>query len=239
MNKLDVLAIAAHPDDVEISAGGTMVKLLAQGKSCGIVDLTRGELGTRGSAEIRDTEAARAGEILGLAVRENLGLPDGFFRIDEESIRAVVRSIRRWQPQIILTNAPSDRHPDHGRACQLVTEASFYSGLSKIETSWEGVPQLPWRPKNVFYFIQDYHLKPDFVVDVTPYWDKKMEVLSAYGSQFYNPQSNEPMTPISGKEFFGFLKARCMDFGRPAGYELAEGFVHSRLSGVNDLFAFD
>jgi N-acetylglucosamine malate deacetylase 1 len=239
MKKLDLLAIAAHPDDVEISAGGTMAKLIAAGKECGIADLTRGELGTRGTAETRAKEAARASEVLRLSVRENLGLEDGFFRNDSETMKAVIRCIRRWQPDIILTNAPSDRHPDHGRASRLVAEAAFYSGLSKIETNDGESLQSAWRPRNVFFFVQDYLLKPDFVVDVTDFWEKKMEALSAYESQFYDPRSTEPSTPISGREFFDFLKARCTDFGRPAGYALAEGFIHSRISGVNDVFAFD
>lgn len=229
--KLDILAIAAHPDDVEISAGGTVLKSIAQGKKVGVVDMTRGEMGSRGSGELRLVEAQRASEILGLSVRENLQLDDCFFQHDRESIMKIIHTIRKYRPEVILTNAPNDRHPDHGRASKLVRDACFYSGLRKIEDGQEA-----WRPKAVYMFNQDYYNKPDFVVDVTEYWDKKIEALMAFGSQFYNPNSSEPKTPISGKEFFDFLKSRCMDFGRPAGYLLAEGFLVDRAPGVSDLF---
>lgn len=239
MESLDVLAIVAHPDDAEISAGGTLLKLIADGRRCGVVDMTRGELGTRGTAITRDEEAAEASRRMGLAVRENLGLADGFFRDDEATQRRIIEAIRAWRPQVVITNAPSDRHPDHGRAGRMVAEACFYAGLPKIETSRNGSIQQAWRPKNVFHMIQDYYHQPDFVIDVKPFWEKKMEVLRSYKTQFYDPSSNEPTTPISGQEFFDYLHARCTDFGRPAGYELAEGFLHSRLSGVQDFFVFD
>ncbi len=229
--KLDILAIAAHPDDVEISAGGTVLKSIQQGKKVGIVDLTRGELGSRGSGELRMIEAEAASKILGISARVNLGLADGFFEKNEESLRKIIEQIRIYRPEIVLTNAPSDRHPDHGRASQLVREACFYSGLRKIETGQEA-----WRPKSVYMFNQDYYNKPDFVVDVTEFWETKMEALKAYGSQFFDPSSKEPKTPISGEEFFDFLRARSMDFGRPAGYLLAEGFMVDRTLGVEDLF---
>jgi bacillithiol biosynthesis deacetylase BshB1 len=229
--KLDILAIAAHPDDVEISAGGTVLKSIQQGKKVGIVDLTRGELGSRGSGDLRMIEAEAASKILGISARVNLGLADGFFEKNEASLRKIIEQIRIYRPEIVLTNAPSDRHPDHGRASQLVREACFYSGLRKIETGQEA-----WRPKSVYMFNQDYYNKPDFVVDVTEFWETKMEALKAYGSQFFDPSSKEPKTPISGEEFFDFLRARSMDFGRPAGYLLAEGFMVDRTLGVEDLF---
>lgn len=229
--KLDILAIAAHPDDVEISAGGTVLKSIQQGKKVGIVDLTRGELGSRGSGDLRMIEAEAASKILGISARVNLGLADGFFENNEASLRKIIEQIRIYKPEIVLTNAPSDRHPDHGRASQLVREACFYSGLRKIETGQEA-----WRPKSVYMFNQDYYNKPDFVVDVTEFWETKMEALKAYGSQFFDPNSKEPKTPISGEEFFDFLRARSMDFGRPAGYLLAEGFMVDRTIGVEDLF---
>lgn len=229
--KLDILAIAAHPDDVEISAAGTVMRSIAQGKKVGIVDLTQGELGSRGSAELRLKEAAKASEIMGIHARENLGLADGFFRDDEETLKKIIAVIRKYQPEIVLTNALADRHPDHGRAAKLVNDACFYSGLRKIETGQEA-----WRPKALYHFGQDYYQKPDFVVDITEFWDKKVEALMAFSSQFYDPNSTEPKTPISGEEFFDFIKARNMDFGRPAGYLIAEGFVAARAIGVKDLF---
>lgn len=239
MESLDVLAIVAHPDDAEISAGGALLKLIAEGKRCGIVDLTRGELGTRGTAETRQEEAEEASRRMRLTVRENLGLADGFFRDDEATQRRIIEVIRAWRPLVVITNAPTDRHPDHGRAGKLVAEACFYAGLPKIETIRNGVLQQSWRPKNVFHMIQDYYIQPDFVIDVTDHWEQKMEVLRSFKTQFYDPNSSEPKTPISGKEFFDYLHARSVDVGRPAGYALGEGFVHSRLSGVKDFFVFD
>lgn len=229
--KLDILAIAAHPDDVEISAGGTVLKSIEQGKKVGIVDLTQGELGSRGSGELRLVEAAAASKILGIHARENMGFADGFFKDDQASMLKLIDVIRKYRPEIVLTNAPSDRHPDHGRASKFVRDACFYSGLRKIETDHDY-----WRPKNVYMFNQDYYNKPDFVVDVTLHWEKKMEALRAFSSQFYDPNSKEPNTPISGQEFFDFLKARAMEFGRPAGFLLAEGFMTDRAIGVSDLF---
>lgn len=229
--KLDILAIAAHPDDVEISAGGTVLRSIDQGKKVGIVDLTQGELGSRGSGELRLKEATHASQVLGIHARENLGLADGFFKDDKLSMLALIDMIRKYRPEIVLTNAPSDRHPDHGRASKFVRDACFYSGLRKIETQYPH-----WRPKSVYLFNQDYYNKPDFVVDITPYWEKKMEALRAYSSQFFDPNSAEPKTPISGEEFFDFLKARAMEFGRPSGYLLAEGFIADRTIGVRDLF---
>jgi len=229
-SQVDVLCIAAHPDDVEISAGGTVAKHIALGHKVAIVDLTQGELGSRGSAEIRKQEALDAGKILGIHHRDNLKLKDGFFQYNEDSLRAVIHQIRKYQPRIVLTNALKDRHPDHARAAHLVGEACFYSGLNKIVTD-----QSPWRPKAVYHFNQDYYNKPDFVVDVTDFWEIKMKSLMAYRSQFYDPNSKEPETPISGEGFFDYLKARAIDFGRPSGYALAEGFQVARTPGVEDI----
>jgi bacillithiol biosynthesis deacetylase BshB1 len=233
---LDILAIAAHPDDVEISASGTLLKAISRGSRVGIVDLTMGQMGSRGSATLRLEEAKAASELLGLSARENLGLDDCFFQDDRRTMLKIIQAIRKYKPRILLVNAPSDRHPDHGRAAKLVSDAAYYSGLWKIETLDEqGMPMEPWRPKTLHHFVQDYYLEPSFVVDITEFWEKKLEALRCYSSQFYDPKSTEPNTPISGSEFFDFLKARAMHFGRPAGVPLAEGFISSRPLGVTDV----
>jgi bacillithiol biosynthesis deacetylase BshB1 len=234
--KLDILAFAAHPDDAEISAGATLLKYAKEGKKIGIVDLTLGELGTRGSAETRMQEAAEAAKKIGLAVRANLGMKDGFFEINESNKLAIIQTIRKYQPTIILANSITDRHPDHGRAGQLVAEASFLSGLRKIETFEEGVAQEPHRAPIVLHYIQDNYLKPDVVIDISEFADEKIELIKCFSTQFYNPNSQEPATPISGKEFFDFLKGRMMSFGRAIGTTYAEGFNSSRQIGINDLF---
>jgi bacillithiol biosynthesis deacetylase BshB1 len=234
--KLDVLAIAAHPDDVEISCGGTVAKLNKQGKKVGILDLTRGELGSRGSADLRDEEAARSSEILGLSARENLRMADGFFEYNRENQLAIIRIVRKYQPEIALINTPSDRHPDHGKASKLVSDALFLSGLRKIETELDGKNQEHWRPKSVYHYIQDHYHKPDFVVDVSDTWETKMNAIKAFKSQFYDPNSDEPETPISGKEFFDFLASRGRQYGRPINAEFGEGFTAERPPGVSDLF---
>lgn len=228
--KLDILAFAAHPDDVEISCGGTILKHIEMGYKCGIIDLTRGELGTRGSGELRLKEATKAKEILGIEVCENLGFADGFFSIDKEHQLPIIEMIRKYRPEIVLANSIHDRHPDHGRAAKLVADSCFLSGLMKIDTGQEA-----WRPKAVYHYIQDEYIQPDLTVDVTPYFDKKIEGILAYSSQFYDPESDEPETPISGKEFFDFLRGRAMTFGRPIGAELAEGFTAARNIGVKNL----
>lgn len=236
-NKLDIMVFAAHPDDAEISAGGSIARAVSQGYRVGIADLTAGELGSRGSAALRAVESENAGKVLGIHERVNLGLADGFFEQNEISLRKVIEAIRTFQPEIILCNAPSDRHPDHGRASKLVRDAAFYSGLRRIETSGpDGKAQSAWRPKAVYFYIQDYYLKPDFVVDVTDYWDLKIRALQSYSSQFFDPNSSEPQTPISGSEFFDFLKGRAIQTGRPAGYHLGEGFITDRTPGVTDFF---
>lgn len=234
--KLDILAFAAHPDDVELSASGTLMRYVAEGKKVGIIDLTEGELGTRGTVETRYEEAADASKIMGLSARKNLRMPDGFFEDNAENKRLIIEQIRKYQPEIVLANSISDRHPDHGRAGKLVGDACFLAGLRKIETSLEGQEQLPHRPRLVAHYIQDFYLEPSFVIDVTDYVDRKIEVIKAFKTQFYDPNSPEPSTPISGEEFFDFIKGRMLNMGRPAGIKYAEGFTISRVFGVKDLF---
>lgn len=234
--KLDILAFSAHPDDIELSAAGTILKAVKEGRKVGIIDLTRGELGSRGSAEIRDKEAAAAAEILGLSIRENLGLVDGFFEINQSSQLEVVKMIRKYQPELVLANSVSDRHPDHSRGAELVHKASFLSGLIKIQTSVNGEEQKAWRPKRVFHYIQDYYLKPDFVVNITAEFEEKMKSVMAYSSQFYSDEENEVKTPISGQDFVKFLEGRARQMGREAGYEMGEGFTVSHPLGGESLF---
>ena len=236
--KLDVLAIGVHPDDVELGCSGTILVALSEGKKVGIVDLTRGELGTRGSAEIRKTEAANAAKVLGVHVRENLGLADGFFLNDEVHQRKVIMMIRKYQPEIILCNAPEDRHPDHGRSSKLVSDAAFLSGLRKIETELDGVNQEAWRPKYVFHYLQDRFLQPHFVVDVSNHMDKKIESILSYTTQFYNPDLDEPQTYISSPDFMESVKARAMMLGKRIGVKYAEGYVSEKMIGVKSMDAF-
>lgn len=237
MTKIDILAVGVHPDDVELSCSGTLLRHIAAGKTVGLLDLTRGELGTRGTAETRDEEAAAAADIMGAAFRRNVAMADGFFTHSQENILKIIAVIRESRPDIVLANAVSDRHPDHGRAAKLVSDACFLAGLVKIPTvDSDGKPQGRWRPKVVYNYIQDHYIKPDFVVDVTPYMEKKMELILAYKTQFYDPESKEPDTPISSKGFLDFIKARNMDFGRPSGFQFAEGFTVARPPGVLDLF---
>ncbi|WP_295651995.1 bacillithiol biosynthesis deacetylase BshB1 [uncultured Mucilaginibacter sp.] len=237
MLKLDILVLAVHPDDAELGCAGTILKHIALGHKVGIVDLTRGELGTRGSAELRDIEAAAAAKILGLTIRENLGLADGFFANDKEHQLKVITAIRKYRPQIVITNAYHDRHPDHGRASDLVETSAFLAGLIKIETDFNGVRQEAWRPSLVLHFIQDQYIQPDIIVDITDYWDKKMESVKAYGTQFHNPGSNEKHeTYISSPEFYYMLDGRAREFGKSIGVKYAEGFTSKKLLGVENLF---
>jgi bacillithiol biosynthesis deacetylase BshB1 len=233
MKKLDILAFAAHPDDVELACAGTIIKHIDAGMSAGIVDLTQGEMGSRGTIETRYQEAAVAAEIMGVSERVNLKLSDGFFEINEESKRLIVEQIRRFQPEIILANAVSDRHPDHGRGSQLVSEACFLAGLIKFETTWDGVPQKAYRPKVVYHYIQDRYIKPDFVVDISDVAARKMKAIEAYTTQFFQEGQEGPKTPISGKDFMDFLWARMHEFGRQAGFSCGEGFTVERFPGVN------
>lgn len=225
--KLDVLVFAAHPDDAELGCSGTIFKLIDHGFRVGVVDLTRGELGSRGSAELRDEEAKEASKIMGLSARENLGFRDGFFVQDEAHMLEVVKRVRKYQPDLVIANAPSDRHPDHGKGSKLVRDALFLSGLVKIPTKLDGVAQEPWRPQKFCFYIQDYALEPDFVIDVTPYWEKKCEAIRAFKSQFFNPsrKSDEPETYISSQGFWDFLDARAKDMGHRAGAIYGEGFI--------------
>ncbi len=231
--KLDILAFGAHPDDVELACAGTMILHQQSGFKTGIIDITRGEMGTRGSESIRESEAIKAKEILGLSVRENLNLPDGFIQNDRESRLLVVRKIREFMPDIILCNAVTDRHPDHGLASQLVSDAVFLAGLPKVLTELlDGSTQSAWKVPKVYHYIQDRFIRPDFVIDVTTVWAKRMEAVMAFSSQFYDPASSEPATAISSKEFIDFLSARAQEFGRQAGFSQAEGFTVERTPGL-------
>ena len=238
--KLDLLVMTVHPDDAELGAGGTIAKYIAEGKTVGMIDLTRGELGTRGTAEIRAQEAARAAEILGVQVRENLDLRDGFFANDEESQLRIIRAIRKYQPEIVITNALDDRHPDHGRASKLVNDALFLSGLRRIETQDEqGQPQEAFRPRLQLQLIQDKYIQPDIILDITPFWDKKEQSILAYTSQFNvsnTAADNEPQTYISNPDFMESTRGRAAEFGRNIQVKYAEGFTARKLLGVTDIF---
>ncbi|MEX0361738.1 bacillithiol biosynthesis deacetylase BshB1 [Flagellimonas sp.] len=237
--KLDILVFGAHPDDAELGAGGTIAKEVARGKKVGIIDLTRGELGTRGTAEIRDEEAAKAAEILGVAVRENMQFADGFFVNDKNHQMEVIKMVRKYRPDVVLCNAVDDRHIDHAKGSQLVSDACFLSGLVKIDTKMEGDEQWqqPWRPRVVYHFIQWKNLEPDFVVDVSGFIEKKNEAILAYSSQFFDPKSDEPETPISSKNFIDSVTYRARDMGRLVGVEYAEGFNVERFVAVDNLDA--
>jgi bacillithiol biosynthesis deacetylase BshB1 len=233
--KLDILAFGAHPDDVELGCSATLAKEVSLGKKVGIIDLTRGELGTRGSVAIRNSEAAMAAEILGVQVRENLDMRDGFFVNDESHQLRVIEMIRKYQPEMVLCNAIADRHIDHGKGSQLVSDACFLSGLTKIETYHNGQKQAAWRPKVVYHYIQWQSIAPDFVVDVSAFMDVKMKAVQAYASQFYDPNSTEPVTPIASKNFLDSIEYRAMDLGRLVGVAFAEGFTVERYLTVNSL----
>ncbi len=233
--KLDILAIGAHPDDVEIGCGGTVYKEISLGKKVGILDLTRGELGTRGSAEIRDKESANAGKILNVAVRENLGFADVFFVNDKEHQLEVIKMIRKYRPEIILCNAIDDRHIDHGKGSRLVSDACFLSGLRKIVTMLNGEEQECWRPKQVYHYIQWKHIEPDFVVDISEFIDQKIASVKAYESQLYNPKSKEPKSPITSQNFLESIEYRARDLGRLVGVDYAEGFTTERYVAISSL----
>ena len=233
-DKLDFLAFGAHPDDVELGCGATIAKLVSQGKKVGIVDLTRGELGTRGSAEIRTKETKEASKILGITIRENMDFKDGFFRNDEEHQLKIIQVIRKYQPDFVFCNAPDDRHIDHPKGSQLIVEASFLSGLTKIYTDdSSGNAQKQWRPKNIYHYIQWKNLDPDFIFDVSGFHHTKMDAVKCYSSQFYDPKSKEPETPISNKNFLDFVQSRANDFGRLIGVEHGEGFISHRKLGFS------
>ncbi|WP_109435746.1 MULTISPECIES: bacillithiol biosynthesis deacetylase BshB1 [Aquimarina] len=234
--KLDMLAIGAHPDDIELACSGTIAKEIAKGKKVGVLDLTRGELGTRGTAEIRDAEAKAAGEILNLSVRENLAFRDGFFVNDEKHQIEVIKIIRKYKPEIVLCNAVHDRHVDHGKGSKLVSDSCFLSGLRRIETLVNEEKQEAWRPKHVYHYIQWYDIKPDFIVDISDYMDVKMESILAYRSQFYDPSSTEPEIPISTKMYRESIKYKAYDLGRIAGVQYAEAFTTERYVAVDSVF---
>ena len=233
--KVDILAVGVHPDDIELSCSGTLFQHLAQGHTVAICDLSAGELGSRGNAQLRLEEAETARKIFGIESRLNLGLADGFFQRDRESLTKLIEVIRFHQPDVVLANAKTDRHPDHGRAAEFIAEASFLSGLRRIETTYAGVEQPHWRPRAVYHYIQDYYQHPDFVVDISGFMEKKIEVIMAFSSQFYNPESDEPETPISTKNFLEFIEGRARQFGRLIGTEYGEGFNTRRAPGVDNI----
>ncbi|MBK7303800.1 MAG: bacillithiol biosynthesis deacetylase BshB1 [Saprospiraceae bacterium] len=236
MEKVDILAIGVHPDDVELSCGGTLALHKSLGHSFGILDLTEGELGTRGNAEQRKKEAFRAAEILGAEFRHILNIGDGFFQHEENNLKEIIRVIRACRPRIVFANALSDRHPDHGRAAKLVNDACFLSGLRKVNTDYNNVNQESWRPEVLYHYIQDHYLKPDLVVDISGFLDKKMESIMAFESQFYKEGSSEPESPISGKDFLDFIKSKSRVVGRASGVEYGEGFNTARPIGVRNIF---
>ncbi len=234
--KVEILAIGVHPDDVELSCSGTILKHLSLGYSAAIIDLTQGELGTRGNAELRQKEALHAASILGITERVNLGIPDGFFEAEERYKRQIVEVIRYYQPEIVLANAIDDRHPDHGRAARLIYDACFLAGLNKVLThDSAGNAQEKWRPRAIYNYIQDKILIADIIVDITPHMDKKMESIRAFSSQFYDPGSQEEDSPISGVDFLEFIRARARSYGRQIGVEFGEGYTVSRPVGSPDL----
>jgi len=233
--KVDILAIAAHPDDIELACAGTILKHINMGYTAGIIDLTQGELGTRGTAEIRIIEANNSAQILGVSFRKNLNLGDGFFEENEATIKAIITEIRAAKPKIVFANAMRDRHPDHGRASTLISRACFLAGLPKIETLLNNVPQEAHRPKSTYFYIQDYNIGPDFIVDISDYYSKKIEGILAFKSQFYDPNNPEPNTPISSKEFLDFLEGRALEYGRLIGVKYGEGFKLDRPVGIENL----
>lgn len=234
--KLDLLAIASHPDDIELSCSGTIAAHISRGKQAGVIDLTRGELGTRGSPDIREKEARKSSEILGLSVRENLEMPDGFFEISKENMIAIARKIRKYRPTIVLANAVRDRHPDHSRAARLIAEACFYSGLSKIPIAENGKELDVWRPKAIYNYIQSSYIRPDIIVDISDFWDIKEKCIRTFASQFYDPDSKEPETYISQPGFIEFVENRSKIWGHTIGVSYGEGFTVNREMGVRNLF---
>lgn len=234
--KLDMLVFAVHPDDAELGCSGTILKHIAAGKKVGIIDLTRGELGTRGTAETRDEEAARSAEILGLHARENLRMRDGFFKNDEEHQLQIIQMLRKYRPEIVLSNALHDRHPDHGKAGDLVNDSMFLSGLAKVITHLDGEEQAAWRPGLILQYVQDRYIEPDILIDVTEFWDKKMEAIHAFSTQFFNPENDDQGTYISSPEFLKVIDARARDLGKYIGATYAEGFTSRKYLGVDNLF---
>jgi bacillithiol biosynthesis deacetylase BshB1 len=236
--KVDILAFGVHPDDVELGCSGTLIASVAQGKKVAVVDLTRGELGTRGTAETRKKEAANAAKIMGVHARENLEMADGFFENDEINVRKVISVIRKYQPEIVLCNAPEDRHPDHGRSSKLVSDAAFLSGLRKISTHYNNDEQESWRPHYVFHYIQDRYLKPDFLFDISNAYEQKIKAILCYTTQFNTTDTSEPQTYISTPDFLDVIKARALMFGKRIGVKYAEGYLTTKMIGVKNFDAF-
>ncbi|MCH7399243.1 bacillithiol biosynthesis deacetylase BshB1 [Belliella sp. DSM 107340] len=234
--KLDILVFAAHPDDAELACSGTIASQIARGKKVGIVDFTKGEMGTRGTPEKRIEEAIKSSEILGLSARENLGFKDIYFLDDHKHQLEIVKMIRKYQPEIVLANAITDRHPDHGKGASVASTACFMSGLLKIETEIDGKMQLPWRPKFVYHYIQNNYIQPDFVVDISDFWEIKLASIKAFKSQFYDPENKEPQSFISSENFIQFIDARAREFGHSINTKYGEGFTKERMLGVEDLF---
>jgi len=232
--KIDILAFGAHPDDVELGCGGTIAKLISEGKKCAIIDLTKGELGTRGTDETRREEAEESARILGISARENLGMKDGFLVNSEEYQLEIVKIIRKYRPEIVLANAIDDRHPDHAKAAKLVSDACFLAGLRKVETLIDGDIQEVWRPKQIFHYIQWKDIKPEFVIDISEHLEKKLEACMAFKTQFYDPKSTEPETPITSKDFYESLTYRAQDLGRLSGVTYAEGFTTEKLIAMKN-----
>lgn len=236
MNKIDILVFAAHPDDAELSCSGTILKHIQLGYKVGIIDLTQGELGSRGTKETRKKESAHSSQLLGISIRENLDFKDGFFEINEVHLLKVIEIIRKYQPELILANAINDRHPDHKRGGDLVSRAAFLSGLRRIETSIDGKSQMAWRPKQVFRYIQEQYHEPDFIVDISGFETRKLEAIKAFSTQFYDPNSSEPETPISKSDYLEFVTARMKQFGQAINTKYGEGFTIERTFGIDDLF---
>lgn len=234
--KLDILVIAAHPDDAELACSGTIASHIQKGYKVGILDLTQGEMGTRGTPELRILESNESSKILGLSARENLGFKDIFFKDDENHQMEIIKIIRKYQPEIVLANAISDRHPDHGKGASVASHACFMSGLRKIETVYENKSQEPWRPKFIYHYIQNNFIKPDFVVDITDFWEIKLASIKAFKSQFYDPQNKEPQSFISSAEFLDFIEARAREYGHSINSKFGEGFTVEKMIGVRDLF---
>lgn len=234
--KLDILVIAAHPDDAELACSGTIALQVSKGYKVGIIDLTQGEMGTRGTPELRLIEAEHSGKVLGLSARENLKFQDIFFKDDAGHQTEIIKMIRKYQPDIVLANAITDRHPDHGKGSSLTSNACFMSGLRKIETVYKHENQSPWRPKFVYHYIQNNYIKPDFVVDISNYWDIKLASIRAFKSQFFDPTNKEPASFISSEEFLDFIEARAREFGHSINVKFGEGFTVEKMIGVEDLF---
>lgn len=232
--KVDILAIGVHPDDIELGCGGTLIASVKQNKKVAIVDLTQGELGTRGTIHTRRQEAEDAAKVMGISYRENLEMADGFFEITQENLFKVIQVIRKYQPEILICNAPKDRHPDHGRSSELVVRAAFLSGLRKIETEWEGESQEAWRPKNIYHYIQDTYIEPDFVFDISDVHEQKIKAVVCYKTQFNTSDASEPTTYISTPDFLNRTIGRALSLGKTIGVQYAEGFISEKAVGVRD-----